>query len=235
MSSGRVLVASSSRSRRAQLRTPLQFEGHQVIEAQTARQAIEQICSGRHNVVILDSRMVSVEAYDLCRTIRLRSDLGIIVLGSDDTQQARIDALNAGADDYVPSLFVLEELLARVRALLRRVARHDGERRHILLQDRAIDLKSYEIRGPGSRVSHLTPKEFGVLKCLVGHANKAFTHEILAQTVWQRDGAGEVEFVRVVIGQLRRKLEPDPNHPQYILTERSVGYRFHMPAGMSKR
>jgi two-component system KDP operon response regulator KdpE len=161
----------------------------------------------------------------------MKSDLGIIVLGDhDDTTQDRIDALNAGADDYVPSPFVLRELLARVRAVLRRVNRFDGEEHQIILQDRSIDLKSYEVRGPGSRVSHLTPKEFLLLQCLVAHPNKAFTHQRLAQTVWQRDGGGEVEYLRIVIRQLRRKLEPDPDKPRYILTERSVGYRFELPS-----
>jgi two-component system KDP operon response regulator KdpE len=157
--------------------------------------------------------------------------LGIIVLGGhDDIRQGRIDALNAGADDYIPPPFVLQELLARVRAVLRRVTRSDEEGRQIVLQDRAIDLKSYEVRGPGSRVSHLTPKEFLLLQFLVAHPNKAFTHQRLAQTVWQRDGGGEVEYLRIVIRQLRRKLEPDPDNPRYILTERFVGYRFELPA-----
>jgi two-component system KDP operon response regulator KdpE len=154
----------------------------------------------------------------------------IVLGGHDDTRQGRIDAFNAGADDYVSSPFVLRELLARVRAVLRRVARFDDEGHQIVLDDRAIDLKSYEIRGPGSRVSHLTPKEFLVLQCLIAHPNKAFTHQRLAQTVWQRDGGGEVEYLRIVIRQLRRKLEPDPDNPRYILTERSVGYRFELPS-----
>ena len=133
---------------------------------------------------------------------------------------------------YLQSPFVLRELLARVRAVLRRVTRPDGEGRQIILHDRAIDLKSYKIRGPGSRVSHLTPKEFLVLQCLVAHAYKPLSHQSLAQSVWQRDARGEVEYLRVVIKQLRRKLEPDPDNPQYIRTERAVGYRFHMlPAG----
>jgi two-component system KDP operon response regulator KdpE len=113
--------------------------------------------------------------------------------------------------------------------VLRRVTPADDERREILLHDRAIDLKSYKIKGPGNRVSHLTPKEFLLLQCLVAQPNKAFTHQRLAQTVWQRDGGGEVEYLRIVIRQLRRKLEPDPDNPRYILTERSVGYRFDLP------
>jgi DNA-binding response OmpR family regulator len=230
---GRMIVASRSARERKELRMALEFDGHQVAEAETVDQTLQEICSGLHHVLILDSGLEGIEPYEFCRRIRLKADLGIIVLAGDDTKQRRIDALNAGADDYLPSPFVLREMVARVRAVLRRVTRSDDGGRQIILQDRAIDLKSYEIRGPGSRVSHLTPREFLVLQCLVARVNKAFTHQNLAQTVWQRDGEGEIEYVRVVIRQLRRKLEPDPDNPRYILTERSVGYRFHMPAGQN--
>lgn len=227
---GRVIVAGSSSPQRKDLRIALEFEGHQVVETEAAEQALEETCSGLYQVLIVSSGFEGMEPHELCREIRLKSDMGIIVLGGhNDTRQTRIDALNAGADDYVPSPFVLRELLARARAVLRRVRRVDDEGRQILLHDRAIDLKSYKIRGPGSRVSHLTPKEFLLLQCLVAQPNKAFTHQRLAQTVWQRDGGGEVEYLRIVIRQLRRKLEPDPDNPRYILTERSVGYRFDLP------
>jgi two-component system, OmpR family, KDP operon response regulator KdpE len=228
MKAGQIIVASSGIQQRKKLRVALEFDGHQVTESETLDQTLQETCSRRHHALILDSGFDGVEPYEFCRTIRLNSDLGIIVLSSDDRKQCRIDALNAGADDYLPTPFVLREFLARVRAVLRRVTRSNGGPQ-IILQDRAIDLKTYEIIGPGSRVSHLTPKEFLVLQCLVANANKAFTHQNLAQTVWQRDGVGDVEYVRVVIGQLRRKLEPDPDNPRYILTERLVGYRFHMP------
>ena len=227
---GRVILAGKRSPQCADLRVALEFEGHQVVEADTADRTLEETRSGLYRVLIVSSGCDGIEPHELCRTIRMKSDLGIIVLGDhDDTSQGRIDALNAGADDYVPSPFVLRELLARVRAVLRRVARLDDEERQIILDDRAIDLKSYKIRGPGSRVSHLTPKEFLVLQCLIAQPNKAFTHQRLAQTVWQRDGGGEVEYLRIVIRQLRRKLEPDPDNPRYILTERSVGYRFELP------
>ena len=206
-----------------------ELEGHQVAETETADETLQETCSGLHDAFILDSRFEGIESYQLCRTIRLKSDLGIIVLTGDDTKQGRIDAFNAGADDYLPSPFVFQELLARVRAVLRRVTRIEDEGREVILQDRAIDFKSYQGRPPGSRMSHLTPKEFLVLQCLVAQANKVFTHRNLAQTVWQRDGGGIVEYLRAVIRQLRRKLEPDPDNPRYILTERSIGYRFHMP------
>jgi two-component system, OmpR family, KDP operon response regulator KdpE len=225
---GRIIVASGCAQERKELRTDLELEGHQVAEAETADQTLQETYSGRHHVLILGLGLETPEPRELCRTIRLKSDLGIIVLTGEDTNQRRIDAFTAGADDFLSSPFDLRELLARVRAVLRRVTQSDDCGRQIILEDRAIDLKTYEIRGPGGRVSYLTPKEFLVLQCLVAQANKVCTRQNLAQTVWQRDGQGEVEYLRVVIKQLRRKLEPDPDNPRYILTERSIGYRFYV-------
>ena len=232
-----MIVAGSCARERKELRIALELEGHEVSEAESANLTLEQTRSGSYDALIVNSGFTGIEPYELCREIRRISNLGIIVLtGQDnarqdriDIKQDRIDALNAGADDHLSSPFVLRELLARVRAVLRRVTQPAEERRQLVLHDRTVDLKAYKVRGPGSRVSHLTPKEFLVLACLIAHADKPFTHQSLAQTVWQRDGLGEVEFVRVVIKQLRRKLESDPDNPRYILTERSVGYRFRIP------
>jgi two-component system KDP operon response regulator KdpE len=211
---------------REELRTALEFEGHSVTGAATAFETIAEACTGRHDLLITDAAMDGLAAYALCREIRSKSKLGIIVLDENGEAEA-VDALNAGADEYVRGPFVIPEVAARVRALLRRVAR--PERKHIVLQDRTVDLNSRKVKGPNGRICHLTPKEFLVLQCLVAHANKPRTHQGLAQTVWQRDGSGEVEYVRIVVKQLRRKLEADPENPRYIVTERSVGYRFDMP------
>jgi two-component system, OmpR family, KDP operon response regulator KdpE len=233
MNTGRIIVASNSPQQRLDLRGALELEGHGVVEVATADQALSEACSGLHDVLLMDAAIEGIGPYRLCRGIRRESDLGIIVMHRERTEQGPIDALNAGADDCVPAPFVMAELLARVRAILRRVTRPCGKKsRRIMLHDRAIDLDSHQVKGPDGHVSHLTPKEFLVLQYLVTHANKPRTHQSLAQTVWQRDGNGEVEYVRVVIKQLRRKLEPDPNNPRYILTERSVGYRLHMPPGI---
>jgi two-component system KDP operon response regulator KdpE len=229
MKTGRVLVASSGVEMRTELRTALELEGHLVAEVETAAQAIEKTCSGLYDVLILDSGLDRQSPYELCRAIRPKSDLGIVLLSRDDSGQGRIDALNAGADDYVPDQFVVAELLARVRAILRRVTRSIENPQLIVLEDRAIDFQSHEIKGPDGRVAHLTPKECMVLLRLVTQANRPLTPQSLAQTVWQRDGSGQIEYVRVVVKQLRRKLEPDPENPRYILTQRSVGYQFQMP------
>jgi len=234
MNTGRVIISSGAAEQRKELRAALEFERHRVAEAETAGQTIDRVCSERYDALLLcsgtvDSGMEGSEACDLCRAIRTKSDLGIIVLADQDSRQGRIDVLNAGADDFVPIPFVLPELLARVRAILRRVTR-PKEGHQIILQDRAIDLRSHKVKGPSGRLVHLTPKEFLVLQHLVAHADKPLTHQSLAQSVWQRDAGGDVEYLRIVIKQLRRKLEPDPDNPRYIRTERSIGYRFHMPA-----
>jgi two-component system KDP operon response regulator KdpE len=232
MNTSRILVASSNSDRRGELRAALEFEGHDVSEAATGAETIEEASSGRHDALVLDTRGDSdidwVTPHELCREIRQTSDLGIIVVDRDEREQGPIDVLNAGADDYVTAPFVLAELQARVRAILRRVPRAIEKSHEVVLQDRAIDLRSHKIKGPGDRVIHLTPKEFLVLKQLVSNANKPLTHQSLAQSVWQRDAGSEFEYVRIVIKQLRRKLEPDPDNPRYIRTERAVGYRFDL-------
>ena len=226
---GRILVAGCGADERRELRITLEFEGHEVVEAENRERTIQEGNSGRYHVLVLDSRIAGMEPYELCRAVRRRSEVGIVVLAEGDPKEGCIDALNSGADDYLASPFVPRELQARVRAVLRRLRRFDPDGHQIVLHDRAIDLESHRIRGPGERVSRLTPKEFLVLQCLVGQANTVFTHRKLAQTVWQGDGAGEVDCMRAIIQQIRRKLEPDPENPRYILTERSVGYRFQLP------
>jgi two-component system KDP operon response regulator KdpE len=228
MKTGRILVASSGADIRAELRTALEREGHLVVDAVSPQQTLEESCSGRHDVLVLDSSLDGLHPFELCRAIRPKSDLGIILLSRDNSGQGRIDALNSGADDFVPDHFILAELLARVRAILRRVVR--STRHLVLLPDRAINFQSHEIKGPNGRVAHLTPIECLVLRHLVTHANRPLTPQNLAQSVWQRDGSGRIEFVRIVVKQLRRKLEPDPDKPRYILTQRSAGYQFQLPA-----
>jgi two-component system KDP operon response regulator KdpE len=231
MSPFRILIASGNANQRGDLREAMEFEGHNVAEAATAGQAVQCICTGHHHALVMDS-MVGIGAHRLRETIRPQSKLGIIVWGGN-LGTAAIDYLDAGADDFVPAPFVPAEMLARVRALLRRVSRFD-EPRPIVLQDREVDLKSYIIKGPGAQVAHLTPKESLVLQYLVAHASESRTAQALAQSIWQRDGKGELEYVRIVIRQLRRKVEPDPANPRYILTERAEGYRFQMPSIPSK-
>jgi two-component system, OmpR family, KDP operon response regulator KdpE len=229
MNPARILVAGSAAHERKDLRAALESERHEAVEVQTADQALQEASSGRYDLLIVHSGLEGFGLYDLCQSIRSKSNLGIIVLGGNSGESDSIGALNAGADDYIPAPLVLAELLARVRAILRRTMQSGEQGVPIILQDREIDLNSHRVKGPGDQEIHLTPKECLVLKHLVANANKLLTHQSLAQTVWQRDARGEIEYVRIVIRQLRRKLEPDPNHPRYIRTERAAGYWFDMP------
>jgi two-component system KDP operon response regulator KdpE len=226
-----IVVASSDAERRNEVRIALEFEGHEVAEAWTAGQTIRHACSGPRDLLVMDSAVDGITAGDLCRRIRPQSKLGIIVWGGQPGIPA-IDALNAGADDYIPAPYVLVELQARARAILRRVTRA-ADRRPMVVGDRQVDLRSHEIRGPGSKMNHLTPKEALVLKHLIACPNAPKSAQALAQAIWNRDGSGELEYVRVVIRQLRGKLEPDPANPRYIVTEPSAGYRFQMPSELA--
>jgi two-component system, OmpR family, KDP operon response regulator KdpE len=233
MSMGRIIIASKADRSRRDLRTALESEGHSVVEALTAGQAIAETRDTTCDVLIVDSDITdssidNIDLYAFCRDVRTHSALGIIVLIRDDAEQSRIDALNAGADDYLSGHFSSAELLARVRAILRRIHILSETRTKIALHDRAIDLASRKVEGPGDRIAPLTPKEFLVLQRLIG-ADKPVTNQDLARSVWGRDESGTYEYVRMVISQLRRKLEADCTRPRYILTERLVGYRFTIP------
>jgi len=223
MSRSRIIVAGSPNPTPSPLGASLELAGYRVAEVANAVQTARATASGLYDVLILDSRMEGVCEYELCRTIRPKSDLGIILVIRDNDRQTRIDALEAGADDYVIAPFVTDELLARVRALLRRIA--PARRTKLELSERTVDLQTREVTGPDCHTNHLTPKEFDVLQYLLTHANRPVSHRKLASAVWQKECNGDFEYLRVVIGQLRRKLELSPENPQHILTERALGYR----------
>jgi two-component system KDP operon response regulator KdpE len=228
-----VIVAGSSTQKRLAVRTVLESQGYGITETMTAQDAIRRACSGEFDLLILDSGIDGIGPYEICQAIRSKSKIGIIVLRREERDPSGSDLLNAGADDFLSVAFVIDELVARVRALLRRVARPAGEEQVIMLADRMIDLRSRKVTSHEGRVEHLTPKEFRVLTYLLAHAGQPRTHQNLARTVWNKNADGEVEYVRIVIRQLRRKLEPDPEHPRYILTERAIGYRLRLPNSVS--
>lgn len=223
---GSILIAGTDKERRDVLRAELEREGHLISEAASSAATLVECAACGYDLLVLESRIGDAGAAALCRRVRQASDLGIIVLLSEaDGEQCRIDTLNAGADDYLSEGFIIKELHARVRAILRRIRVNTEDSAPVLLKDRTVDFRSYEIQGPGGQVAHLTPKECQVLRYLITHPGKTVHHRELSQSVWQRDGSGGFEYVRFVVSQLRRKIEPDHRYPQYILTERS-GYRF---------
>jgi len=164
---------------------------------------------------------------ETCRAIRSGSDVPIIMLTVRNTERDKVLALDAGADDYVVKPFGVEELLARIRAALRRSTLTESEPAFVS-KDLTIDFDKRVVMVKGQPV-RLTPKEFDLLRLLVANKGKALAHRRLLQVVWGPDYGEETEYLRVFINQLRKKIEPDPRHPRYIRTEPWVGYRFEAP------
>jgi len=166
-----------------------------------------------------------MDGLELCRQLRAKSQIPIIVLSVRGEERMKVKALDAGADDYVTKPFGMEELLARVRANLRRAKTEESELVAIETGDFKIDPGARSVLVK-DRLVHLTPKEFDLLAYMARHAGKVVTHRALLAAVWGGESTEQVEYLRVFVGQLRKKLEPSPNSPRYIVTDPWVGYRF---------
>lgn len=181
----------------------------------------------RPDLVITDLSMPAMSGIEVCRSIRASSDIPIIVLSVKGEERTKVEALDAGADDYITKPFGMNELLARVRASLRR---GPDEREEVTaVGDFVLDLAKRTVTVKGQDV-RLTPKEFELLAYLIEHHDRVITHRTLLSNVWGGDLSEQTEYLRVFIGNLRKKVEPSPSKPRYILTEPWVGYRF-TPAG----
>ena len=220
-----LVVADDPRVRRA-MYTTLSSEGCSMVEATSGGEALVKLRNDRPDLIILD---LMSEPRDLaCREIRSASDVPIIVLTSRNTEQEKVMTLDAGADDCVVTPFCVQELLARVRALLRRAGSTENPRTFEcggLKID--FDLRTVFVRGATIR---LTPKEFELLRFLVANKGKPLRHRKLLQAIWGPNFGEERQYLRVFISQLRKKIEPDPSRPLFICTEPWVGYRFETPA-----
>ncbi|MDQ1468802.1 MAG: two-component system, OmpR family, operon response regulator KdpE [Bryobacterales bacterium] len=229
MNSATILVVDDEPQLRRTMKATLTDLGYSVIEAKTGEEALEKMRSDSPDLVLLDLNMPGIGGLETCRAIRETADTPVIVLSVRNTERDKVQALDAGADDYVTKPFGIQELLARVRAAMRRVpASGESGAMHFESGDLAIDFECRRVTLKGNTV-RLTPKEFDLLKFLVDHANKPIPHRKLLQTVWGPDYGDEVEYLRVVVNQLRKKIEPQPSKPQYLLTEPWVGYRFAAP------
>lgn len=229
MSAGRVLVLDDEAQIRRVLRTSLVAGGFVVREARRGEEALEMIREELPDLLIVDINLPGMSGFEVCREIREAYDVPIIMLSVRNNERDKVRALDSGADDYVVKPFGIQELLARIRANLRRHAPDPDE---VPLtfdsQDLTIDFAQRTVVARGHR-ARLTPKEFELLRCLVTHPNKALPHRELLQAVWGPDYGDQVEYLRVFINQLRKKIEPHPSKPRYLLTEPWVGYRFVMP------
>ena len=207
------------------LRTTLSAQGYDLRIAADGEAALQILKDWTPDLVITDLAMPNMDGLELCRRLRATSQVPILVLSVRGQERAKVQALDAGADDYVTKPFSMGELLARVRAHLRRAPSLEAAQPVIALGDFHIDLEGHAVTVSGREV-HLTPKEFDLLAYLARHPGKVITHRALLTAVWGANSAEQPEYLRVFVGQLRKKIEPDGDAPRYILTEPWVGYRF---------
>jgi two-component system, OmpR family, KDP operon response regulator KdpE len=233
MTTARILVVDDEPQIRRVLRTTLTSRGYEIAEVASGEEAVEAIRAERPDLILLDVNMPGMGGFAACREIREQSDIPIVMLTVRNTERDKVDALDAGADDYVVKPFGIEELLARIRATLRRAAPAPSVD-PIDTPDLRIDFEARKVFVRGKPV-RLTPKEFDLLRQLAANAGKALPHRRLLQSVWGPDYGEETEYLRVFINQLRKKIEPDPRHPRFILTEPWVGYRFELPPAAPAR
>ena len=226
MSADRILVVDDDPQIRRVMKATLVGHNYEVIEARTGEDALRLLPEEMPNLVLLDLNMPGMGWLETCRQIRAGSDIPVIILSVRNTEKDKVAALDAGADDYVTKPFGIEELLARIRAALRRSPLSaEGGPRGFTAPDLEIDFEARRVRANGKEV-RLTPKEFEVLRYLVAHAGRPVTHRELLQAVWGPDYGDEPEYLRVFINQVRKKIELNPGKPKYVLTEPWVGYRF---------
>jgi len=231
MPAKRILLAEDEEALRDFITRNLRARGFEVLEADNGLEAMAQWEREQPHLLILDIMMPRMDGLEVCRRVREHSAVPIIVLTALDAESDKVTALDLGADDYLTKPFGVEELLARVRAVLRRaqwdsVPPASGIKRYGQLE---IDLPGHVVRLRGEEV-RLTPTEFALLEQLVVNADKLLTHRVLLQKVWGPEYGGEAEYLRVYINRLRQKLEADPARPQLFVTEPGVGYRFATPA-----
>ncbi|MEP7355314.1 MAG: response regulator transcription factor [Acidobacteriota bacterium] len=232
MSAGSILVVDDDPQIRRVMRMTLTGEGYEVEDARSGEDAEEKIRAERFDLIILDMNMPGMGGIEACKSIRAGSEIPIIMLTVRNTEEDKVAALDAGADDFVTKPFGTPELLARIRAALRRAPlAPESDPQKLAWGDVEVDFGARTVRVRGTQ-TRLTPKEFDVLRYLVLRPNRAIPHRELLQAVWGPDYGDEVEYLRVFIKQLRRKLEPTPEKPVYILTEPWVGYRFQPPTSL---
>ena len=227
-----LLVDDEPQIRRV-LQTTLFEAGYDIILAKNGQEGIDTVVREHPDLVLLDINLPDMSGFDACRLIRLSFAGPILILSVRNSVRDKIDALDAGADDYIVKPFAMAELLARVRAALRRSSAEQPLPK-IETSELTVDLDMRMVTVRGDSV-HLTPKEFDVLRLLVTELGKVVTYRKILQIVWGPEYGEETEPVRIVIKQLRQKIEMDPAHPRYLETEPRIGYRFQLPSDMPEK
>jgi len=222
----RVLIIEDEKPIRAFLQASLAGEGHDVVEAETGREGLAQAAMWVPDLVILDLGLPDIDGLQVIRELREWSGVPILILSAREQERDKVAALDAGADDYLTKPFGIRELLARVRVALRHAAQLGSEEgTQTTIGDLTMDLEARRVLLAGKDL-HLTPIEYNLLATLVRHAGKVLTHRFLLKEVWGPHRVDDVHYLRVFMAGLRRKIESDPSHPRYLLTEQGVGYRF---------
>jgi two-component system, OmpR family, KDP operon response regulator KdpE len=221
-----ILVVDDERSIRRYLHTSLTAKGYEVVEAATGEEAIRAVQDGHFDLMILDLGLPDIDGVEVTRKVREWSQVPIIILSVRDLEDDKVGALDAGADDYLTKPFGLSELMARMRVAMRHAVQA-GTEPVIELENLHVDLVKREVNLSGERVS-LTPTEYDLLRVLVQNGGRVLTHNQLLRQVWGTAYEEEAHLLRVNISNLRRKIEPNPDRPEYILTEPGVGYRFQI-------
>jgi two-component system KDP operon response regulator KdpE len=221
----RILVVDDEPQITRVLKATLTREGYEVRTANEVEAALDIFLAWNPQLIISDLSMPHLSGIDLCRKVRLTSQVPILVLSVKQEEETKVEALDSGADDYITKPFGMDEVLARVRAAMRRSAQQPALAATIESGDFVIDRESRQVRVRGREV-HLTPKEFDLLLYFLQNTGKVHTHKAVLLAVWGPGYVGQSESLRVYVAQLRKKIEPDPNAPKYLLTEHWVGYRF---------
>jgi two-component system KDP operon response regulator KdpE len=222
---GRILVVDDDPQIRRIMRTVLTGAGYEVDDAKTGEEALVKVREFRPDLVLLDINMPGMNGLEACREIRADPNVAIIMLTVHNAEADKVAALDAGADDFVTKPFSTPELMARIRAALRRIPVAPSAPNRIRVGALIIDFSARTVSN-GATSSHLTPKELDLLRYLTQHANEAVPHRELLQAVWGPDYGDQVDYLRAFIKSLRKKIEPNPETPHFILTEPWLGYRF---------
>ena len=226
MTAAKILVVDDEPQIRRIMRTTLTQHGYEVHDARSGEEALDKVRELRFDLILMDANMPGMGGVAACREIRGASDAAIVMLTVRSAEEDKVAALDAGADDYVTKPFGMPELLARIRAALRRVPA-SVDSTIIRAEDLEINPAARTVRVAGREV-RLTPKQFDLLHYLATNANVPIAHTKLLQAVWGPDYGDEVEYLRTFINQVRKKIEKDPAHPKYVITEPWVGYKFQM-------